>query len=205
MKVTFSASVDVIDVEKYMAAVRVEMQRVFYKAGQKFLLAAIPKIPIWTGMARGAFRNLEDLVGKVTNDAQSATGVRIRTTQGKKNKATGESGTAGRGGGNVAANYRRGYYYTPPGGSRIERTPQSGRQFATATDKILELTGATLASGRSAFYFRFDVDITYFTHFDESKWGAFRAGSAALESYIKDNLNLPSPLEFTTRKTITAK
>lgn len=194
---TFSATVDLIDINQYQLAVREEMRRVFMKAGQKFLLAAVPRIPIWAGMARGSLRNAEDLFGKVTNDAQSTTGVRIRTTQGR--------GSAGRGGGEkITSLYRRGYYYTPPGGARIERTPQSGRQFATPTDKILELSGAALASGKYSYYFRFSVNITYFETLDD-RWGAFKAGSNALEAYIKANLTLPNPLEYTTRKTVGKK
>lgn len=197
---TFSATVDLIDVEKYQAAVRQEMRRVFMKAGQKFLLAAVPKIPVWAGMARGSLRNAEDLFGKVTNDATSKTGVRIRTTKNKK-VGSGE----GRGGGDVIRQlYRRGYYYTPPGGAKIERTPQSGRQFATPTGKILELSGAALASGKYSYYFRFSVNITYFDRLDD-KWGAFKAGSDALDTYVRANITLPDPLQFTTRKTVGRK
>jgi hypothetical protein len=194
VKITFSATVEVFDKEAYGKAVKAEIRRVFMKAGQKFLLAAIPKVPIWTGMARGAFRNAEDLFGKVTNDAQSG-GVRIRTT-----RSAGQS--RGGGGSNTG---RRGWYYTPPGGSRIQRTPQAGRLFATPSDQILQLEGATLASGRTSFYFRYDIDITYFTRFDESKWGSLKAGGKALEDYIRANLKLPDPVKFMTRKTYTVK
>lgn len=167
------------------------------KAGQKFLLAAIPRIPIWTGMLRGAFRNAEDLFGKVTNDAQSPTGVRIRTTQ-----SNSQSNKAGRGGGGRNTTTKVAYYY-PPEGSRIRRTPEAGRQFATATDKILDISGASLATGRTAFYFKFEVNISYFDLLDERRgWYAWKAGSEALENYVKSNLELPDPLKFTTRKII---
>jgi len=192
VQLTLSASVSEFDNKKYMTAVRAEFRRVFLKAAQKFLLAAIPKIPIWTGMARGAFRNLEDIAGKVTNDAQSPTGVRIRTTTGRGSRR----------GGGAATGKRQGYYYTPPGGARIERTPEAGRQFATSGKDILDVSGATLATGRHAFYFRFAVNITYFNTFDTSKWGSFKAGSDAFEEYVKANVVLPNPLEFMTRKII---
>lgn len=196
MKLTFTASVEQFDKNKYMAAVKEAIRKCFMKAGQKFLLAAIPKVPIWTGMARGAFRSAEDLFGKVTADAQSG-GYRIRTTRSK-----GE----GRGGGDkITKTFRKGYYYYPPGGGRIARTPQAGRQFATPTDQILDLTGVSLASGRNAFYFKFEINIKYFDVLDEAKWGAMRAGAKALEDYVKANLELPDPLQFMTRKTITVK
>lgn len=197
MKLTFTATVESFDAVKYGQAVKNAVRKCFMKAGQKFLLAAIPRIPIWTGMGRGAFRNAEDLFGKVTNDAQSGS-VRIRTTQNKK-----AGSGAGRGGGEaITFKYRRGYYYKPPGGSSIERTPQAGRQFATPTDKILEVSGASLASGNTSYYFRFEVNITYFDKFDREKWGAFKAGQDAIEAYVKANLELPDPLEFMTRKVI---
>lgn len=182
MKLTFSASVEVFDQEKYMVAVREAIRQCFLKAGQKFLLAAVPRVPVWTGMARGAFLNAEDLFGKVSSDKTS--GFRIRGTRG----------------GGSADSGRRGYYY-----NGIERTPQAGRQFSTPSSKILEGNGATLASGRTAFYFKYDINITYFTKFDSEKWGALKAGGEALEAYVRANLVLPDPLKFMTRKTYTVK
>lgn len=187
MKLTFSISVEQFDKDKYMKAVTDELRQVFIRAGQKFLLAAIPRIPVWTGFARGAFRNAEDLFGKVSADKTS--GFRIRSS---------------RGGGNKNTTFRRGYYYYPPSGGKILRTPQAGRQFATQTQDILDIEGATLAKGRTAFYFRFAVNIKYVDILDPIKWGAFKAGSEALKNYINNNINLPSPLNFTTRKTVTA-
>lgn len=192
MNISFTATVDKFDKEGYIKALQKEMNRVFKKAGQRFLLAAIPKIPILTGMARGAFRNLEDVVGKVTNDATS--GVRIRATRLKSEKRGG-------GGRNTGSNTTGTYYYYPPGGGRVLRTPQSGRPFATQSDQILDLTGATLASGKTSFYFRFKVDITYLD-INEVKWQAFKLGGDALAEFVKDNLNLPDPLKFVTRKIV---
>lgn len=193
MKITISATIEKFDKEKYFQAVKREIQKTFMKAGQKFLLAAIPKIPIWTGFARGAFRNAEDLFGKVTADKTS--GFRIRTTQGR--------GTAGRGGGEkITSKFRRGYYYYPPGGGKVLRTPQSGRQFATPTTDIIDITGFSLATGRMSFYFRFAVNIKYVDILDPAKWGAFKAGGEAFKAYVDANLKLPNPIDFTTRKTI---
>lgn len=187
MKLTFSATVEEFDAALFKAAVRTAIRKCFMKAGQKFLLAAIPRVPVWTGMARGAFRNAEDLFGKVTNDVTS--GYRIRTTLGK--------GKAGRGGGNSNTTTKPGYFYTPPGGTRIPRLPNTGRQFSTQSDKILD--SAVLATGRTSFYFRYEIDLTYFDTLD-AKWGAFKAGLEAVEEYVKNNLELPDPLKFMTRK-----
>ena len=185
MKMTFSANVEVFDKNKYLTALREAIRAVFIKGGQKFLLAAVPRIPIWTGMARGALRNLEDLVGKVSAVGDT---FRIRGT---------------RGGGSRNPAYRKGYYYYPPGGPRIERSPQAGRLFATPPDQVFNLKGATLASGRLAFYFRYEVDIKYVDILDPVKWQAFKAGAEALEAYVKLNLKLPNTKAFFTRKRVT--
>jgi hypothetical protein len=195
MRLTFTATVEQFDAEAYGAAVRDAIRKCFMKAGQKFLLAAIPKVKIWTGMARGAFRNLEDIVGKVTNDAQSGN-VRIRTTQNKK-----PGSGAGRGGGeNIRQKFRRGYFYKPPGGARIERTPQAGRQFATPGLKIFDIAGEATKTKNTSYHFRFEINITYAD--DRNWWDAFHAGQDAFESYVKANLKLPDPLKFMTRKVI---
>lgn len=165
-----------------MMAVREAIRQCFLKGGQKFLLAAIPRVPVWTGMARGAFLNAEDLFGKVSVDKTS--GYRIR---------------GGRGGGS-ADKGRRGYYY-----NGIERSPQVGRQFSTKSADILDGGGASLASGRTAFYFRYDINIDYFTKFDQEKWGSLKAGGDALEAYVRANLVLPDPIKYMTRKTYTVK
>lgn len=193
MKLTFTASIIKFDVKKYMEAVREAIRDVFTKAGQKFLLAAIPKVPIWTGMARGAFRNLEDIVGKVTNDVTS--GVRIRTTRGVK------TGSLLRGGGSkIQSKYRKGYFYQPPGGARIARTPQAGRQFATQPDKIFDFVGTGQKTGNHSFNFHFEINLTYADTRDW--WGAFKSGQSEFEIYVKANLKLPDPLKFTTRKQV---
>lgn len=184
MKITMNASVDLIDVNAYQNAVAAEMRKVFLKAGQRFLLAAIPRIPIWTGMARGAFREAEDLFGKVSVDAQSPTGYRIRGTRA--------------GGSLITSKYLKGFYYYPPDGSRIERTPQAGRQFATPADDILK---ASLVKAKYGLSFKFSIDITYVNYLDAAKWGAFKAGQDAFIDYVNNNLNLPSPLEYKIRKT----
>lgn len=192
MNLTFTATVEKFDQDAYLKAIQAEMVRVFRKAAQKFLLAAIPQIPILTGMARGAFRNLEDLVGKVTNDVTA--GVRIRTTRKKNEVREG-------GGRNVGSQTTQKLYYYPPGGGRVLRTPQAGRDYATPGENIFDLTGASLASGKTSFYFRFKVDISYLD-INEAKWQAFKLGGEALAEFVKANLKLPDPIKYTTRKIV---
>lgn len=192
MKFSFSASVEKFDKEAYKKAVDEAVRKAFIKALQRFLLAAVPRIPVWTGMLRGAFRNIEDIAGKVTTDAQSS-GFRIRTTRSKGTK---------RGGGGRDTTTRVAYYY-PPGGGRVQRTPEAGRQFATAPNDIMDISGASLATGRTAYYLKFEVNITYFDLLDEKRgWNAWKLGTSAAEEYVRSNLELPDPLKFTTRKLV---
>jgi hypothetical protein len=191
MKLTISATIENLDRDKYATAVRDEMRRVFFKGAQRLMLAAIPRIPIWTGMARGAFLNLEDLVGKVTKDAQSG-GYRIRTTR--------SAGIRRLGGGRDVSR-KPGYYYYPPGAGRVLRTPQAGRAFSTPTEDIMPLTAGFLAKGRTAYYFRYQVNLTYFDML-EPKWGAFKAGEQAMMAYVEENFELPDPMKYLIKKTV---
>ena len=175
MKMSISGSVPTLDMAALKAAIRESIRTVFYKAAQKFLLAAIPRIPVWAGMARGAFRNLEDAAGQVSLDNKTG-GYRIRGTRGGKT---------------TQGDFRRGWYYYPPGGGRIERSPEAGRLFSTQPDKIFNFKGATLASGRTAYYFRFEVDIEYFDILDALRWGAFKAAGDAFVEYVKAEIQLP--------------
>lgn len=193
MKITMNASTFLIDTNAYANAVREEMRKVFLKAGQRFLLAAIPRIPVFTGMARGAFRNAEDVFGKVSLDDQSPTGFRIRGGRGGGTSPTAQT----RIGTSIVDVSRTGYYYNAPTG-RILRTPEAGRQFATDPGDILK---ASLVQSRFGMSFKFEVDISYVNYLDDAKWGAFQAGQEAFLEYVNANLKLPSPLKFQIRKT----
>lgn len=182
MKLEITSSIGKFDKEAYLNVFSAHVREVFIKGMRQFLLAAVPRIPVRTGFARSAFKNLEDVAGKVSVDAQSG-GYRIR-------------GTRGGGSDERASNE----YYTG-GGGRVLKTTQSGRQFSTQPNDILNITGASLAKGRTAYYFKFSVDITYVDILDRSVWGAFRYGRQAMEAYIKNNIGkgLPSIGKFLTR------
>ena len=162
MRMTISATTVTFDLDRYLLAVRDEIRRVFIEAGRKFLLVAIPRIHIWTGMLRGAFRNAEDIFGKVSLDAQSPSGYRIR-------------GTRGGGTGGVAGAKQGTYYYYPPAGSRVLRTPEAGRDFSTSENEILN---PRLVQSRYGLLFRYRINLTYYDYLDQS-WGSFKAGQDA--------------------------
>jgi hypothetical protein len=182
MKLQITSTVGTFDKDLFLKLLADHVKEVFIKGMRQFLLEAIPRIPIRTGFARSSFKNLEDIAGKVSVDAQSG-GYRIRGTRG--------------GGGDERKSKE---YYYPPTGSKVLKTTQSGRQFSTAPDDILNITGASIAAGRTAFYFKFVVDITYVDLLDPVKWGAFKYGQEKMMEYIKANLGKNFPkINFLTR------
>lgn len=183
MRIDFRAFVEVLDRETYLAAVRESIRAVFIKAARQFLLAAVPRVPIWTGFSRGAFKNLEDVVGQVGQDKG---GLRIRGT---------------RTGGTRERILRREYYF-PYGtaGSGILKTTQSGRQFATPPGDIFDFSGASITGGgRTRFSFNFEVDITYFNYWDRIKWMSFKNAEQAFSEYVETHLEFPDFTKYTKR------
>lgn len=171
-KFKVTASWPELDKERYLSDFREAIDKAMIKAARKFLLAAVPRIPIWTGMARGAMANLEDIAGQVY-------GGRIKGT---------------RRGRVLVKNYRRptNWYYYPPDGPRVLRTTQAGRQFATKPKDILNQGRLTKATAGSRVIFKYQVDITYFDRLDPG-WGAFEAGREAFNAELKTQLDRLRP------------
>jgi hypothetical protein len=61
--VNLRVSLPTLDRERYLRDLRQSIRQAVVLAAQKFLQAAIPLIPVWTGMASGAMENLEILAG----------------------------------------------------------------------------------------------------------------------------------------------
>lgn len=164
------------DRERFLTDYRKVVDDAFIKAARKFLLAAVPRVPVLTGMARSGFRNLEDIAGRVS-------GGRIRgTLKGARNKKP-------------LTNKK--YYYYPPTGNRILRTPTSGVSFGTDKDKILVRTGTG-----SRLRFTFNIDITYIDK-NEPIWEAFSTGREAFNEELNIQLKrLPELGKYLVRREI---
>jgi hypothetical protein len=182
-KIRVSGTWPHLDKERYLRDLKATIDQAMIKAARKFLLAAVPNIPVFTGMARGAFGNLEDIAGRVQSG-------RIRgTLQGSKKR--------------VNFQKPRRFYYYPPNGSRIVRDTQAGRQFATKPEDILGNGQLTRASTGTRVVFKFAIDISYFNYLDEHKWHAFKAGYSAFNEELKVQLNrLPDLGKYVIRKEI---
>jgi hypothetical protein len=169
-----------LDRERFIRDYNSAATQAIIKAARKFLLAAVPRIPVFTGFARGSLGTLEDVVGRVQGNRISS-------------KLKGVTKEVKR---------KRNYYYYPPGASRVVRTNISGRQFSTPPDQIISsgrLTKATPNQGRLLFNFK--VDITYFDLLDQ-QWGAFQAGREAFDTELKLQLDKlkPDPGKYLIRR-----
>lgn len=185
MKTRVTASIDVIDAQLWKKQVGEFMNKLFKKAGIEFLNKAMPLIPVWTGHAGSAFKNLGEAVDK--NISVSTRGVRfVKTRSGARR-----------------LRILRNEYYYPPGGGRIKKTNQSGQPFASAKDDIINTRGVSLASGRLAFYFKFEIDIIYFSLLDRDRWHSFERGTKVFQDYIESHLvDIPNITNALVRKKV---
>src|SRR4051812_758195 len=61
-----------LDGQKYGLVLGRHIQAAMRIAAREFLLEVVKRIPVWTGFLRGAFGNLEDLVGTVASEANTS-------------------------------------------------------------------------------------------------------------------------------------
>lgn len=181
-----TVSLPLLDKDAYVRALRASIELAVVKGARKFLAAAAPLVPYWTGFARGAFSNLEDVVGRVSNAGY------VDTKRGSRTRIV--RGPAGKGI----------QYYYPPGGGRVVRTNLNSRPFGTPSNQIISEGRLTKATVGSRIVFKFAIDITYFNYLDANKWHAFEAGRKAMNAEIQLQFkNLPKISKFIVRREIT--
>lgn len=171
-KLKLTASWPQLDRDRFIKDYQKSVDAAVKKAARSFLLAAVPLVPEFTGMARGAFGNLEDLVGRVQGGKVNTKLKSLKKAQNLQPKT---------------------YYYYPAKGSRVVRNTISGRQFATPTKEILGSGQLTRANAKSRVVFKFSIDISYFDYLDKKEWGAFKAGKAAFDAELKIQLERLKP------------
>lgn len=173
LKLKVTGSWPQLDRVRYINDFQQAINLAVLKAARAFLLAAVPRIPILTGMARSAFSKLEDFAGRVESGNQT-----IHSGKGGRTRIVPRAG--------------RKYYYYPPGGARIERTNISGRQFATDLPDIYGEGRLTKVTVGSRFVFKFEVDISY-VDINEPRWHAFEEGRKAFNATLKEELDKTIP------------
>lgn len=181
-----TVSMPQLDRDAYIRALQATVTDAIIKSARKFLAAAAPLVPVWTGFARGAFANLEDVVGRVSN-----AGI-ITPSRGSRSKLI--RGPAG----------NKAYYYYPGDGTRIVRTNLSSRPFATKSSDIISEGRLTKATIGSRIVFKFSININYFNYLDDTRWHAFEAGRKAFNTELKAQLTkLPQIGKYVVRREIT--
>jgi hypothetical protein len=155
----FSGSIVIpeFDFESYSKTRQEQIQIQSRQAARKFVRAAISKIPIQTGMARGSYLNIGRLLG-VAIPLSGKTRYRYRTRNGKQYREK-----------NI-------WYYPPGGGAKIPKTPESG---ASLTAFSIEVT-------QGGFEFIIHPKVFHLTLQDEfhvrsptSPWHSMKAGREA--------------------------
>lgn len=181
-----TVSMPQLDRDAYVRALKAAIESAILKSARKFLAAAAPLVPVWTGFARGAFANLEDLVGRVSGGG--------RVDQRRRSRSNVVRGPAG----------KRTYYYYPGDGSRIVRTNLSSRPFATKSSDIITEGRITRATVGSRIVFKFAININYFDYLDDARWHAFAEGRKAFNAELKTQLTkLPQIGKYVVRREIT--
>jgi len=149
----FTATVTILglDVENMTKATNEAVLTRSRVASRAFLRAAIPLVPVQTGMARGSFLNLGRLLKVAVPIASLPYTERQVTSQRRTNR--GRKWKGGRWRSLVK------WYYPPGGGPRIRKTPESGARLSTnasSPDDLFDLNSNKIK-------FTFQTKVYHFT------------------------------------------
>ena len=168
----FSISYDELEFDSasYTRALGLYIEEQMKQAAVRFANSALARIPVRTGFVAGAFGTLTKLLGRGAGLNPIVAHTMTQLGKRMSHRSLAEE-----------------YYYGS--GSKILKTPTSGRPFATPTDEILRKEGLK-------FSFNYGVDITYLNindltpgHAPTAPWGAFEAGATAFINYMSTALN----------------
>lgn len=138
------------------------------KAAKEFLKAAILRVPVRTGFARGGLGNLATAIGLAA--ASDKTSFINKFNRRRKQGASGS----------------RIEFYKSPGGSKVLKTPENARRYATPIDKVFKEVN-------NIFTFNYNITILYYNlndFFSNAKvasapWKSFAAGRNAFIDYLR--------------------
>lgn len=186
MKVTFTATGFQFKraefSEAFKAAIKLEMRN----GAKEFVKAALIRVPVRTGFARGTLLNLADAIGL----SASASPVAFKRRLDKRRLNTI----------NVPLNGQLEYYEGVP------KTPENARQFSTPLNKVFTNNGRT-------FNFNYEMTVLYYEINDvnsnrytpSAPWRSFEFGSAAFIDYLErvGLKRLPAITEYIVKKRLT--
>lgn len=205
------------DTKAYSRAFDIAINKLYREAAERFLNAALPKVPFRTGFARSAFYQLQQFTGKDGPAAaarQSASGKKKEINKNIFKPHFFTNSEASKYRQNIKDTIFTGHrerlnpsniveFYRHTDGSRTIKSQTSGQNFASLEFK----------KEKDNYTFDFKIDITYFSINDEnfnrfapnsSPWKSFAFGKIAFYDYIKESLDkLPNVLSFLFETTYT--
>lgn len=183
MKVTFIATGFQFKRAEFSDAFKKAIQLEMRNGAREFVKAALPRVPVRTGFARGTLLNLSDAIGLA-----SASNPKVLKAKMAKRVPK-----------NVSLNGQTEYY------EGVAKNPDAGRQFSTPLNKVFTNNGRT-------FNFNYEQTVLYYEindqgpnpHTPSAPWRSFEFGSAAFISYLErvGLQRLPAITEYIIKKRI---
>ncbi len=174
MKVTFTATGFQFKRAEFSDAFKKAIQLEMRNGAREFLKAALPRVPVRTGFARGTLLNLADAIGisAASNPTNFKKKLAKRPRQSKPVNGIIE-------------------YY-----EGVLKTPEAARGFSTPIGRVFTNNG-------KAFSFNYDNTVLYYEINDEKLlWRSFEIGSEAFINYLErvGLQRLPAITEYILRK-----
>lgn len=158
--------------DAFKKAIALEMRN----AAKKFVEAALPRVPVRTGFARGTLLNLSDAVGYAGASNKAAF---IKKLDKRRMKVV-----------NVSVNGLVEYY------ERVPKTPENARQFSTPMTRVFTNNG-------KSWSFNYENTVLYYELNDAKlNWRSYEFGSAAFIDYLERTglQRIPAITEYLIRK-----
>jgi hypothetical protein len=158
VKISITARDIKYDAKGFITVTFKSMREQMLAAAQDFLLAALPKVPIVTGMARGSYLNMLQLLDK--NGLKGADDL-VPTV----------APASGR--------LKNGHYrkYIHSDGEVHAKQPETAKQFSTSRGQIITRVGDKIS-------FQYNIDVVHYNIMDEfnpygGSWRSIRRGKEA--------------------------
>lgn len=164
MRINVTISKIVFDKKGFISDTFDSLRQKMLEAAEQFCLVALPAITVYTGMARGSFLNMLQLLEK--NKLGGAVKPLIPTTA-QRRMPNGR-------------NYIK-YYH---GGKSYNKEPTTAKKFSTSRGQIINRSGDKLT-------FKYQIDISYFGFMDEfspftkGPWQSIRRGKEAFNRHLQ--------------------
>ncbi|MDE1971188.1 MAG: hypothetical protein KGI50_06480 [Patescibacteria group bacterium] len=143
-----------------------DLKHQYFLAASDFLNIAAPSVPIDTGMARGSFLNLLNLL--------EANNIPINTDIPRLPQHVNKNGTP--------------LTYVHWDGTRLDKTPVNGAALSTRTNRIIAKQGNKLI-------FTYETEVWHYNIHDPNSWHSYARGQAAFALRMQ-NFVPPKPGTF---------